>query len=393
MEFDPATARATSAALMRICQRNVFFGALVLRARIEASHEIPTAATDGRDIFVNPAFFNGLTTAQQEGLLLHEVLHAALAHVARQGGREPKLWNIAADAVINGMLAREGYELPPNGVRNSGVEQLSVEEAYELLARGRQATAAPDNDLLEGRPEDAGAPVGEARDAQGASEAARQWADAHQQARLVAEASVYGKLPAGIERELAQAGAGQLDWRSRLWRYLVRSATDFQGFDRRFVGDGLYLDALDNERVEVEIAVDTSGSIDRAMLAEFLGEVQAILRAYPHMRCELCYADAKLYGPYRVTARSPIPAPVGGGGTDFRPFFARLDARARRGQAPLAIYLTDGYGQFPQGRPRGRTLWVVTPGGAASERFPFGEVVRLVPGARTVGYAPPALLR
>lgn len=394
MKLDPATAGAVSAALTRICQRNVFFGALVLYARIEASQELPTAATDGRDIFVNPRFFNGLTAGEQEGLLLHEVLHAALIHVPRRGGREPKRWNIAADAVINGMLVREGYQLPPGGVRNSGIEHLSVEEAYELLGRGQRAQAQPDNDLLDARPGDAGAPGGDSSDgAEGASEAARHWADAHQQARMVAESSVYGKLPAGIARELAQLGAGQLDWRSRLWRYLVRTPTDFQGFDRRFVGDGLYLDALESESVVVAIAVDTSGSIDRAMLAEFLGEVQAILRAYPHMRCELYYADTQLYGPHRLTARAPIPLPTGGGGTDFRPFFARLDAGARRGQAPLAIYLTDGYGQFPQGRPRCRTLWVVTPGGCAAERFPFGEVVRLMPGARAVGYAPPAVLR
>jgi predicted metal-dependent peptidase len=388
MELDVATARAVGAALTRIAQRNVFFGALVLRARLEASERIPTAATDGRDIFVNPAFFNGLPADQQEGLLLHEVLHAALAHVARRGGREPRLWNIAADAVINGMLAREGYALPPGGVREPGIEQLSTEEAYAILARGARHKGQSGEDLLEQAPGDASG-AGKPGEQPGGAEV---WAETQEQARAVAAGSVYGKLPAGIERELAQVGAGGLDWRARLWRYLARSATDFQGFDRRFLGDELYLDALENERLELVIGVDTSGSIDRGLLATLLGEVQAILRAYPQLRCELCYADSKLYGPYLLTGRSTIPPPVGGGGTDFRPFFAWVDGKARRGKTPLALYLTDGHGRFPQPKPRCRTLWVVTPGGAPDERFPFGEVVRLLDGARTLGFAPPALV-
>jgi predicted metal-dependent peptidase len=84
---------------------------------------------------------------------------------------------------------------------------------------------------------------------------------------------------------------------------------------------------------------------------------------------------------------------VGGGGTDFRPFFARLGGEVRRGRAPLAIYLTDGYGRFPTVKPRHPTLWVLTPGGADGARLPFGAAVRLLPGGRSVAYGPPAALR
>lgn len=400
MELDPTTVAAVSAALTRICQRNSFFGALALHARVEASGALPTAATDGRDIFLNPAFFGGLDAAEQEALLLHEVLHAALSHVPRRGGRDAKRWNIAADIVVNGMLASEGYRLPAGGVRDSGLEHLSVEEVYDLLARrSRRAPEQQAGDLLEERPGDAGPPrdqgeLGEreAR-ASGADGGEEQWEQARRQARMVAEGSVYGKLPAGMERELGQVGAGRLDWRSRLWRYIVRTPTDFQGFDRRFVGDELYLDGLDGETLHVAVAVDTSGSIDRGLLADFIGEVQAILRAYPHLRCELFYADAALHGPYRIGPRAAIPAPVGGGGTDFRPFFQRLEGERRRGRRPVAIYLTDGYGRFPERPSRCPTLWVVTPGGIDLSRLPFGEGARLVLGERQAYQAPRAPVR
>ena len=108
MQLDPNTAQIVSASLLRMHARSAFFTSLALFARFEVSFEIPTAATDGRTIFVNPRFFDTLTTAEQDAVLVHEVLHAALLHVPRRGGRDPRLWNIAADYVVNGMLAHEG---------------------------------------------------------------------------------------------------------------------------------------------------------------------------------------------------------------------------------------------------------------------------------------------
>ena len=44
----------------------------------------------------------------------------------------------------------------------------------------------------------------------------------------------------------------------------------------------------------------------------------------------------------------------------------------------VAIYLTDGYGDFPDVAPDFEVVWVVIPGGASDESFPFGEVIRMV---------------
>lgn len=374
--LDPAIAAAVSVALTRICGRSAFFGALALFARFESRAGVPTAATDGRDIFLNSDFFGGLSAAEQEAVLLHEVLHAALLHVPRRAGREPGLWNVAADIVVNGMLAHEGYQLPAGALRDARREHLGVEELYELLLRERKpAPQAPWADLLDGA--EGGAPGGP-----GAARAAleRYWGQALQQARVIIEGAPYGRLPAGFARELGAAGPGHLDWRSLLWRHLARAAVDFQGFDRRFVGQGLYLDALDGETLHVALAVDTSGSIGAGQLEIFLGEVRGVLRAYPHLRCDLYYADAALHGPYRLGRHGPIPPPVGGGGTDFRPFFAQLERQ--RARARVAVYLTDGYGSFPERGPGCPVLWVVTPGGRDLGAFPFGQATRLLAADR-----------
>src|SRR4029079_6802785 len=102
MSLDPSTARMVSAALLRVCDRSTFFATLALFARVDIGARVPTAATDGRDIFVNPEFFGALTPAEQDAVLLHEVLHAALLHVPRRGSRDPPLWEGGAAVLGEG---------------------------------------------------------------------------------------------------------------------------------------------------------------------------------------------------------------------------------------------------------------------------------------------------
>jgi predicted metal-dependent peptidase len=383
MQLDPQTARMVSASLLRMCSRSAFFAALALFARFQASQQVPTAATDGRDVFINPEFFAALATPEQDFVLLHEVLHAALLHVPRRSGRDPQLWNIAADIVVNGMLLREGYRLPAGGLREPRLEHLSAEEIYELLLHEQQQQPTLVSlDLLAEAPDDstAGSAASPAEGSQQARPATLEhhWRQALEQARIVAESSVAGTLPASLARELNSLEASRIDWRSRLWRYLVQTPTDFQHFDRRFVGQGLYLETLSGESVHVHVAVDTSGSVNGAELTAFASEVQAILRAYPHLRCDLYYADAALHGPYRLTPNAALPPPIGGGGTDFRPFFEQISKARDPWGATVAIYLTDGYGSCPDAAPRYPVLWVVAPGGRDLGMFPFGETVRLL---------------
>ncbi|NTU85406.1 MAG: hypothetical protein HGA45_39645, partial [Chloroflexales bacterium] len=130
--------------------------------------------------------------------------------------------------------------------------------------------------------------------------------------------------------------------------------------------------------VRVFVCVDTSGSVNDAQVRALVSEVQSILRSYPHLKCDLYYADDQLYGPFFLHADSPVPPPLGGGGTDFQPFFAEVEERHAPHESTVAIYLTDGWGMFPAGPPHLPVLWVVTPGGREAAAFPFGEAVRLV---------------
>jgi len=72
-----------------------------------------------------------------------------------------------------------------------------------------------------------------------------------------------------------------------------------------------------------------------------------------------------------------IPPPEGGGGTDFRPFFDAIAATWGGQNEAVCVYLTDGYGDFPEKIPQLPILWVIIPGGLDTDEFPYGEVVRL----------------
>lgn len=384
---DPELDRQVSASLLRLRMRAPFFATLALFAPVQASGEVATAATDGRTIYVNPAYLRSLGPRQQDALLLHAVLHAALLHPARRGVRDEHVWNIAADIVVNGVIATEGdLDPPPDTPRDPELERLSVEEVYELLQFSpERQPPLPGLDLLNN------AVAGSAGDRQGGdgqassqvssgaqAELESHWRNAFQQATVLARTLEKGGLPEAARRELEALAPARIDWRALLWRFLVQTPTDFQGFDRRFVGRGLYLEALEGESVRVFVCVDTSGSVNDAQVRALVSEVQSILGSYPHLRCDLFYADDQLYGPYWLRADSPVPPPLGGGGTDFQPFFADVEQRRAPHESAVAIYLTDGWGMFPRDPPHLPTLWVVTPGGRAADEFPFGEAVRLV---------------
>lgn len=388
----PATLveRHISASLLRLRRKAPFFATLALYARFVSTAKLPTAATDGRDVFYNPEFLAALPPEHLDGVLLHEVLHAALGHVPRRGQRDPKQWNVAADIVVNGLLTKSGFELPEGALLDASLDRFSVEEVFALLQRQDDKSQLPEGgeDLLDDSPEGSeGEGSGNGRmpgDSRTNSEAHRRALEEHWR-RAIAEASGIGRttaagaLPLGVERAFDLADQPKLNWRTVLWRFLTPTPTDFAGFDRRHLSRGLYLETLEAESLRILICVDTSGSIDNEMIAQLLAEVDAILRSYPGLECWLYYADADVYGPYQLNAGATPPPPQGGGGTDFQPFFAAATELESEfgGAQVVGVYMTDGYGSFPEQAPSWPVLWAVTAGGQVDELFPFGTVVRL----------------
>ena len=78
-----AVERRLQASQLRLAGHHPFFASLLLMAPTVVTDAFETAATDGVRLFFNPSFVAPLSSAQLDGLMVHELLHCALQHGAR----------------------------------------------------------------------------------------------------------------------------------------------------------------------------------------------------------------------------------------------------------------------------------------------------------------------
>jgi predicted metal-dependent peptidase len=107
----------------------------------------------------------------------------------------------------------------------------------------------------------------------------------------------------------------------------------------------------------------------------FMGELSGILEEVRPKRMLVMWIDAAVHAVDEVDDPGEIKhlKPKGGGGTDFTPAFKWLDTNHIVPDA--LIYLTDGYGTFPQHAPNYPVLWGNVTKSMPDSHYPFGEVV------------------
>jgi len=377
-----------------------FFGTLLFRLGGRPSNTIETMATDGVSLFYNPQFMEKLNAAELAGVLAHEVMHPALQHHTRRGDRDHKRWNIACDYAINPMLLDAGLTLPKDVLVDHRFRGMSAERIYNLVEEQETAQDPSEPSSADQAPSGAGggnqpppsdspselnapvtpggfgqvldAPEPEAGQGNSAAEQAREWQIAVEQAESVAKLA--GKLPAGVTRGLEETRAAGVDWREllrRAWSDTIPADYSWARPNRRHIWAGLYLPGVVSEGIgEIAIAVDCSGSVSARQLGLFEAEIRSILTGQRPRQVHVLYFDAEVHKAEVYQAGEPIIlAPVGGGGTDFRPCF---DWLAERGITPQTlVFLTDLRGTFPSEAPGYPVLWASAERGSA----PFGQVI------------------
>ncbi len=397
MKYDQPTEQRIQKARTALLLDHPFFGSLLFRLQGRESRSIATMATDGASLFYNPDFVATLNTATLAGVLAHEVMHPALHHHVRRLGRDPRRWNEACDYAINPLLLDDGLCLPEGVLVDPRFRDMSAEQIYNMLDPGtkdvprgqdgeNQAAGATDSerpaslspaDELSAPTSEGG--VGQVLDAPPSGEnvpdpeeQAREWSIAVSQATTLARQA--GKVPAGIVRALEGAAKASVDWREmlrRFWSETVTSDYSWMRPNRRHIWAGLYLPGVTREGVgEIAIAIDCSGSVNPRQLSLFEAEVRSILEGQRPPRVHVLYFDSVVHrvDTYGAGERVDL-APIGGGGTNFKPCFDWLD---EHGISPQTlIFLTDLHGTFPASAPSYPVLWAST----GSQRAPFGQVI------------------
>ena len=121
------------------------FGGEIAAANIEFRDDLPyhTAATDGKNIYIDPNYFQSLNEEERLFIIAHEVMHIKFRHMFRlidkQGQkRDLELWNIATDAITNANLERDGFTIKEGYVNRPEALKYSAEEFYEILVQEKR---------------------------------------------------------------------------------------------------------------------------------------------------------------------------------------------------------------------------------------------------------------
>lgn len=121
------------------------FGSEIAVANIEFKDNLKyhTAATDGKNIYVDPNYFASLSENDRLFTIAHEIMHIKFMHMFRlkdKSGtkRDPELWNIATDAIINANLERDGFTIKEGYVNMPEALNYSAEEFYQKLLQEKE---------------------------------------------------------------------------------------------------------------------------------------------------------------------------------------------------------------------------------------------------------------
>ena len=339
-----------------------FVASILRRTKIKFSPSLvfPAAVDRESTIWLGPGF-ERLGFRERAFVLAHEALHASLRHAARMGGRDPELWNVAADVIANHLLSQE-LELPSEALDGrrmglpDGWERMSVEELYEKFPKGSKAAAATADllsrglqDLLSGSsPSLQGEELQEGDkslydSSLSEQERERKWKEVLRNAAMAAKTA--GRLPAELEVFVDRILKPKVPVRSLLRQYIV------EGLGRTVVGTWVRESRKTPEMPGIRrfatpnllVLIDTSGSIGEEELALFLGTVQEFVRKGVPTTI-VCW-DVKAYEPIKVKGNDVLRAVrnrmKGRGGTLIRP--ALQKALSTMKTPSITVVVTDGH--------------------------------------------------
>jgi predicted metal-dependent peptidase len=317
--------------------------------------EVMVGAVDEtmRTIYLNPAA--GLNEFETRFVLAHEVLHVALRHMGRRLGRDPYLWNVACDFVINDWLIDMQVGTPPalGLLHDVQLKGLSAEEVYDRIVvdvrrmRKLLTLAGRQGDMLDRR----------------LTTRVEQFTDLDafyknqlSKGLLLHEAQGRGYIPAGLVEEIRALLQPPISWEVQLARWFdhhfppIELKRTYSRLSRRqsatpdIPRPNRALDPRWLDGRTFGVVLDTSGSMDRHLLAKALGAIAgyALAKEVPAVRVIFCDATPYDMGYMPAQDIAQRIEVKGRGGTILQPGVDLLqDAEDFPKDGPILV-ITDG---------------------------------------------------
>ena len=359
---------------------------------------------------------------------LHSVLHCIFRHPWLRGGRDPDVWGLACDIAVEntldtlrsplvsrpvGWLRQQVYaQVRQNGAPAAGlIYRLLCAQDAETLQKWHREFTCDDHRFW---PEDTDSPAAQMQ--------GHRWEQLGRQTQISMEEAGQraGESAAAEAVQLQlQAARSRRSYHDFLRRFAVwheEPHLDPDEFDLGFYTYGLrtygnlpLIEPLESREVkkirDFVIVLDTSESTSGEMVKAFLRETFTVLKSrdsfFTQCRILVMQADNAVRDEVWLTDLDALSryadrfVLVGGGGTDFRPAFARIEELRRSGtlrEVQGVLYFTDGKGIFPSRRPDFDTAFVFLPqAGAEPEVPPWALRLVLQPDEFTPPPAPPPI--
>lgn len=359
---------------------------LIEEPRICQRMEITIAAISPglSEIYINPAYH--LDAEEMRFVMAHEFMHAALRHDARQDWRDAYLWNVACDYVINQWLTEMGVGERPDGLLyDEQFKGMNAEAIYDRIVTDMRTyrklatlRGVGLGDILPGQ-------RGHSTDVD---------LDAFYRRALAQGLSYHqeqerGYLPEGLIEEIRALAHPPIPWdvelacwfdehftpieKTRSYARLSRRQSSTPDIPRP---NWIVSQAALAGRT-FGVVLDTSGSMERGMLATALGAIASYsaARDVPAARVVFCDAEAYDAGYMMPEDIAETVKVKGRGGTILQlgiDLLNKVDDFPK--EAPILI-ITDGY--CDKVVLHGREHAFLVPHGANLPFVPKGKVFRM----------------
>lgn len=319
---------------------------------------VPTAATDGKKIFVNTNFSKGKTDEEITFILAHEIFHVAAGHIWRGAdyfkgldNKELKKarfqWNVATDYAIHQVLKPWSEEnnphpmsMPIEALYDPRFDNMSAEDILKFLQENPDDPANVQQPqtvhIFVGKGDLSDAPSGAkgdgkgnwviaingdgepvdldealengdvipdlAMDQQDLKDLVKEATEAYKSLREKEESGDSNSSkgsPTGSSHGNIQVNVKPVTtpWSALLAQFCIKAAkTDYSWKrpNRRALSAGYMAPGLKSDLLRGVIAIDTSGSIDENLLEHFISELASIRGQIPAHELHIIYCDTQV---------------------------------------------------------------------------------------------------
>lgn len=397
------TEELLQSALYQIVRENPFIGGFLQELTFKFNNQIPTAAigynkqTQKYELLFNLTYFNKLGKEARMAILMHEVLHFLHKHLFRWSLIDVKeedrmLWNIAADMAINQYI----NGLPEGGidVKNFKTDTgpfpnyQTMETYHELLSKnrkGNETKGKPQKDKNGNEMKDQnGQPVmGTGNEGPNKEELdkftpmdehiwdnltdeekERMAREAEKLIKRTIEKTAYShsSVPGFVEDFLKELDSflRKLNYKAILRAAIkktVMSQDREHSWKRPNKRYGEFAPGSSLSRTpQINMYVDTSGSISHQELNEFLNVIDGFLKA-GNKQCKLVLWHTDVYYNKKYKMKGRIKKDeIQAGGTDPNPTLELI----KKTKPDLSIILTDMFFDRPSIKVDTEVIWIVS---------------------------------